>query len=295
MIRYFISLIIGVSFTAQAQVDGNMLLSESGVKRPSYVSITNEMNDLAETYPELTELKVYGESVDGRPLTSIEIGLPLEVLEENRKAILITGATHGNEYLNIADRLPRWILEEGLNNSSVREFLDTGGLFIIVPILNPDGFSRGRRHNRNGVDLNRDFAHELISLPGFKEVETRTLSEYLESLVETYGLDLVATMDYHCCVGAIIHPWGHSRDKLEDPMQQVYEMASGKLLLPFPNSYFAGNAWQVVRYLASGTSQDYYFQQYGALSFTFEGAYRVEQRLFKEHTEMIANLVDLFR
>jgi hypothetical protein len=93
-------------------------------------------------------------------------------------------------------------------------------------------------------------------------------------------------MDYHCCVGALIYPWGHSYDR-ELPANEKTEhlRLARKIQEQFPR-YKAGRAIEIVNYVAVGASDDFYHETFGATSFTFEGAVNVENRNFEKHTQM---------
>jgi protein MpaA len=84
--------------------------------------------------------EVYGESLDGIPLT---VWLP----GEGRPAVLVLASMHGDESettVVLSDAL-RSIRAEDLKNAAIL-------------CANPDGLVRGTRGNARGVDLNRNFS-----------------------------------------------------------------------------------------------------------------------------------------
>ena len=102
-----------------------------------------------------------GRSVDGRPITAVEIG----DFDAPRRT-LVVGCIHGNETAGIAvaDRLA--------HGPPPRE-LD----LWIIPDLNPDGATAGSRDNAHGVDLNRNFPWRWRPLGGIFFSGPRPLSE----------------------------------------------------------------------------------------------------------------------
>jgi len=96
---------------------------------------------------EITEnlaIEEIGRSVDNRPIKSLVIG----------DVTLIIATIHGKE---AAGTPLVWLLAKHLlENSHLLE----GRKAVLVPLANPDGFSRRRRYNSNGVDLNRNFDTE---------------------------------------------------------------------------------------------------------------------------------------
>lgn len=92
------------------------------------------------------------------------------------RRVLVLGGVHGNEPAGTA-----WVA--GLARELV---VSAGGpnSFDLLPLLNPWGWSRNRRYNREGRDINRDFA-------SFASQEARILRD----LVEGQEYDLV--IDHH--------------------------------------------------------------------------------------------------
>jgi protein MpaA len=100
-----------------------------------------------------------GRSVEGRPITVVEVGDP------SGTTVLVVGCIHGNEPAGIAvaHRLER---------------LSPSGLDLwIVPDLNPDGRAASTRGNAHGVDLNRNFPYRWRRLHGVYASGPRPLSE----------------------------------------------------------------------------------------------------------------------
>lgn len=86
-----------------------------------------------------------GQSVEGR-----EIQAYLRPGPDGRTTVVL-GGFHGDEPKSVYT--VRSLIDTLLNDPSVG--LDT--CWVIVPVVNPDGFERRRRRNANLVDINRNF------------------------------------------------------------------------------------------------------------------------------------------
>jgi protein MpaA len=104
---------------------------------------------------------VLGRSVDGRPITALEIG----DFDAGRKT-LVVGCIHGNETAGIA-------VAHLLARTPPPPELD----LWIVADLNPDGVGAGTRGNADGVDLNRNFPWRWRRLGGIFDSGPHPLSE----------------------------------------------------------------------------------------------------------------------
>jgi protein MpaA len=104
---------------------------------------------------------VIGHSVQGRPITAIQLGNPNAPVR-----ILVVGCVHGNEPagIAIARRLAKLAPPPRV-------------ALWIVPVLNPDGVAAGTRQNGRGVDLNRNFPTGWSDLEGTYDSGSRPLSE----------------------------------------------------------------------------------------------------------------------
>jgi hypothetical protein len=97
---------------------------------------------------------------------------------EAERSALITGGVHGNEPAGSA-----WVVEL-VGRIGGQGSLDHKTAFDLVPLVNPWGWSRGIRFNRDGRDINRDFA-------SFDTQEARIIAD----LVASRSYDLV--IDHH--------------------------------------------------------------------------------------------------
>lgn len=264
--------------------------SDSGIKGPAYAKIVEELSSLAAEYPEYAQLVQYGSSVEGRTLNLIKIK-SRSVQSLTSKAIYIGGSIHGDEYLNIEDRLPRWFLTEGLQHLSIMRFLNDGGTIYIAPILNPDGYDRRARRNSNNVDLNRDYTVVAAGVKGFAQPETRFLRDYLMREMEQ-NQKLTVAMDYHCCIGALLYPWSFTGPKLPETSKAQHAQVGKIMQKNLGASMKYGTTPVILGYSAKGTSKDYYYESFGALGFTFEGRRNKENSYFAEHTAMWSEIID---
>ena len=274
------------AFPALAEPNQKAYYSDSGISGPPYQRIYDALGQLAKRFPGWASVTDYGLSVDGRPLRAIRIASPTarpDRADRRRAAVLITGATHGNEYLNVGDRLPAWILAHDQGDSGVAHFLAGGGILYIVPVVNPDGYEAHTRGNAHGVDLNRDFdlvpAHERH----FHETESKALAAFVDHELKAEHAQLKLAVDYHCCDGSLLFPWAYSEAPLPPSDERAHEKVAKLMQHDIDPTYNYGPTGQVLGYLPRGTSKDYYYAKYGALAFTFEGSYQDEAQRFAKH------------
>ncbi len=274
-----------------AHVSTHSERSDSGIYGPKYSVILKQFRDLVATFPNELEWVQYGESIQKRPLFAV---IHRRWVRRESPTFILTGSTHGDEYLNLEDRLPIEFIKEAQKNSPFSHFLDQGGVFIYIPIVNPDGYDGRKRENMNGVDLNRDWDLKLADFKGFKEPETKALSEFVSKQVTgSHPLSISVTVDYHCCAGAVLYPWSYTSNQLPqvdlDLHKNLAKFAEDQLGIT------SGTTDEILGYKPIGTTKDYYYSTYGAAAFTYEGDYGVENKNLSKHLtwwrEMVSHYV----
>jgi hypothetical protein len=277
-------------------LSGWLAACSHGPPAPSYNEIQDTIAGLEQAYPAIAQRVGYGRSVDGRNLVALRIAsVPLR---ESAKSVLILGAIHGDEYMNIVDRLGGWLLSIS-DTPWLRGFLARGHRIYIVPIANPDGYEnwrnrrfRPRRNNANRVDLNRDFDVISTGEKRFTQPETRSLIDLLER--ETASVRLV--MNYHCCAGALAYPGGHYKLYMPDEDKQRHAEIAHELRGIFWGDIEIGDWKSVVDYTGVGVAIDYFYQRYHAVSFLYEGILH-EDRFFPHHAKawqyLLTRVVDV--
>jgi succinylglutamate desuccinylase len=266
---------------AEAELE---FFSDSGIRGPAYATILETHANLVNHYPGWASTFDYGRTAEGRTLRAVRIQNPSTPEGENRPGVIISGSIHGNEYINIEDRLAGWFLANKTSSPGVMRYLNAGGVIYVIPILNPDGYEGRNRGNSNGVDLNRDFDLIPAREPNFKEAETSSLRDFLERELAENQVDLRVTVDYHCCDGSLLFPWSYTMNDLPGDILAGHNEIARLMNEIIGEDYRFGSTGQVLGYNPRGTSKDYFFAKYGALAFTFEGAYRQEDKNFDKHT-----------
>lgn len=132
--------------------------------------------------PTVSEVRVFGTSVKGRPLRAYRVGDPTSP----RKVVLIS-TMHGNE------RGTTRVLRDLIDGPAV-----IGADIWIIANLNRDGLVRNTRKNARGVDLNRNFPTGWRHRRGTynsgprpaSEPETRALMRFLDRVDPDYVISL---------------------------------------------------------------------------------------------------------
>lgn len=86
-----------------------------------------------------------GKSVEGRPIQAYVSP------SKGNRTLLVFGGFHGDEPKSV--RLARLLIEELQHASKPKSSVR----WVIVPVVNPDGYEIRRRRNARRVDLNRNF------------------------------------------------------------------------------------------------------------------------------------------
>ncbi|UTE77344.1 M14 family metallocarboxypeptidase [Rossellomorea sp. KS-H15a] len=121
----------------------------------TYEQMINDLQAIAEMYPDITELTTIGSSVDGRKLYALKLG-------KGSKEILIDGSTHAREHMTtnvVMSMLDHYAYSYKTNQSfqgmNTRKILDETSIWF-VPMVNPDGVTlvqKGYKSAKNPAEV----------------------------------------------------------------------------------------------------------------------------------------------
>lgn len=290
----FLNLLVSVAIALPASAHILGRESDSGIVGPPYAQLVSYFASLPKKYPEFIQVAQYGTTPKGRPMMMLKVSYPQRFVNarSSKAAILITGTTHGNEYLAIEDRLPEWFASEGVKDPVIMPFFQQGGTVYFIPIFNPDGYDARTRGNSKGADLNRDFTVRQANFEGFKHIETQGARDMLSSELRKQNQRLLITMDYHCCIGAALYPWSF-KPSPQLPANHLAILKNYGTIMKnvFGASFPVGTTPDILGYNAIGTSKDFYYESFGAFSFTYEGEEDVEKNKLPQHIQMWRALI----
>lgn len=178
----------------------------------TYTTLTAELKDIAERYPDLVSLQSAGKSVQGRELWYLRISSK-SVNASSKPKLLYISSMHGDEVVGkeLMVYLVREILKRYDSNPRVRALVDYADIFI-MPSMNPDGTELHQRWNAKGVDLNRNFPRmdeDEFSLEG-RAVETRVVMELHRQH------HFLLALNFHGGTLCVNIPWDHKPNPKND-------------------------------------------------------------------------------
>jgi hypothetical protein len=256
----------------------------------TYDEYNTKLDELETLRPDLANVFVVGLSLEGREIRGIRITGP----GANKPAVLLNGCQHAREWIApmvtiyAADRL---IAEYGAD-PLVTDLVDDVE-FLIVPIVNPDGYiyswgpdrwwRKNRRDNGDGsfgVDLNRnwDYAwgldngsspapgHETYRGPEpFSEPETQAMRDLFQA-----NPQVVSNLDFHSYGQLILYPWSYGYDPAPDLLllHALGDTMAASIYAVHGRIYT--NQQGVVLYPASGAIDDWAYGDQGVFSYTVE-------------------------
>jgi carboxypeptidase T len=256
-------------------------------------TLEQDLRQLAESQPEIAELREIGRSLEDRPIWALRIG----ERRASEHKLLFMGCHHAREWVSV--EVPYLLAEHLVNNADqppVRQWLQRGEIWV-APMVNPDGheFSRTQdrlwRKNRRtnfdgsiGVDPNRNYGYmwgtlnistsshvpsdpTYVGPRAFSEPETRAVRNLVAS--ELFR----GVITYHSFSQLILYPWGYTSQPIPDAsdlstmtklakrMQQLIRGVHGITYTPQQSSQL---------YLTAGDTTDWTYGEYGIPSFTIE-------------------------
>lgn len=220
--------------------------------------VQSHLNNLLKTYPQLTSLETYGESLEKRPLLALKVTGPES--KNNKPTILLTASTHGDELITV--ELLFGLLETLLTTYSkdarLSHIVDNFQIYFI-PVVNPDGYIRRERY-ANGVDPNRDYP--------WPESPAKTSNPCVKAIMDFYASHKIkASIDFHASGEMIMYPWAYTYESLPSFEESFFDQTTQKMA-SF-NGYTHGQISKVI-YVAQGSSADYYHWKHHAWSLGIE-------------------------
>ena len=265
-------LAVSTSPVATAQIGQPDIIQEHWYH--SYATLTLDLNEWADDYPEIVEMFSIGKTELGREIWMLQISDWSQETKPDgseKDVVYIDGGHHGNEHLGteLAFLVAEYYIEGWADGEQdAIDVLSTTELHILI-MLNADGNDHDTRWNINQVDLNRNYDHYWNTCPttqpgssAFSESETLANSIYMNEVVP--HADLYITM--HTGVWIMLYPWGKWPEQPSDWEMFHYikdEVNSNISDIPIRNANQG-------LYPNCGTSRDYGYGIMGYPTFTFE-------------------------
>jgi murein tripeptide amidase MpaA len=238
----------------------------------------------------VAHFEIVGPSLEGREIYSVRIDDPAGA--PGRPVILIIGGQHAREW--VSPMTTTWLVELFAGSDPRAVALRRTFEYVIVPIMNPDGYQytwdearlwrKNRRDNGDGsfgVDLNRNWGHEWGGAGSsgqggsdtyrgtgpFSEPELQSYTSYIEPFLDR----AVAFFDIHSYGQLILSPWSYTTEL--PPEIDEYNRLGGLMRDAIASvhgaSYTAGPGGSTL-YLAAGASKDWGHVAAGAWAWTIE-------------------------
>lgn len=242
--------------------------------------------------PALASQEVVGQSVQGRDIIGLRITAPGD--PSNRVQVAINGCQHAREWVSPTTVL--FVVEQLLdgygNDQQITDLLERIE-FVVVPMVNPDGYNytwtnyrlwrKNRRNNGNGttgVDLNRNWSYQwggsgssgqgnsdIYRGPSpFSEPETTAVSNHFAGLPRR-----AAHIDFHSFSQLILYPWGYTFNQLPEPTRSTFANLADDISVAIQSVHGAYYRPQPASdlYIADGIASDWSYSE-GMWGFTIE-------------------------
>ena len=259
------------------------------------------LNDLAASYPNNAKVVTSGKSLNGNPITGIQIFGSSGA--GKKPAVVLHGTVHAREWIStmVTEYLGFNLLTTYDSSAESKAFVDKYDIFIF-PVVNPDGFiysqtnDRMWRKNRQstsgstciGHDINRNWpfkwdtpggastspcAQDFRGTSQADAPETQALSAFLLATKKAQGLKLF--IDYHAYSQLFMTPYGYSCTAVAPKNTELQSLAKGvvaAIKAVHGTTYKAGPICTTI-YQATGSSVDWVNDVAGA-DYTFTSELR---------------------
>jgi carboxypeptidase T len=259
----------------------------------SAASLEQDMRQLANSQPDIVELREIGRSVENRPIWALRIG---ERRGSTRKVCFL-GCHHAREWVavEVPYRLAEYLVQHASQNP-VRQWLSQGEIWV-APMVNPDGHEHTRTENRLwrknrrrnpdgsvGVDPNRNYGYMWgtlnINTSSHVPSDDTYVGPHAFSEPETRAVrDLIARelfrgiLTYHSYSQLILYPWGYTSRPVINPVDRDNMLTLAERMQKLirdvhGTTYTAQQSSQL--YPTAGDTTDWTYGVYQIPSFTIE-------------------------
>ena len=250
----------------------------------NYAELTQFLQSLTNTYPDLTRLTSLGQSVQGRELWALHITDNPDI-EEDEPEFKYISTIHGDEPIGteLCLLFAEYLLQNYSTDTRIKNVVDEVSIWI-VPLINPDGREAVSRYNANGVDLNRSFPRYPTDFDTFyydggnisietRQPETQHIMRW--SLEHNFSL----SANFHTGAMVVNYPYdndgGPSGVEAPTPDDALMKWIATQYAMyntpmynssQFPGGITNGAAWYVI----TGGMQDWNYRFTGCIEMTIE-------------------------
>jgi len=243
--------------------------------------IEDFLKDIHGRFPELTELRSIGKTIEGRTIWAIKITAP----SENQKSVLfVNGMHHAREVMTpeITTDVVEYLVTRFGSDQKVQQWLEQTIVWVI-PMFNLDGNNKmwnvdsmWRKNTRDGhgVDINRNYPTAWDTCNGSSgsswaqdyrgefpasEPETQAMMNFVASIKPVFSIS------YHSYSEIVIYPFGCSPKKT--PEHEAVESIGTELGAKL--DYRPGTSWELL-YNVDGGDIDWLYTEHQVLPYVVE-------------------------
>lgn len=260
----------------------NLLMApDEEYKNPD--EITDFVNDIHARYPDITEVKSIGKSLEGRDIWAIKISDNAKI-DELEPVFLVNGMHHAREVMTpeITTDMVEYLVTRYGQDPEVTKWVDSTEIWV-VPMFNVDGNNKmwtensmWRKNTRGGfgVDINRNYptgwnscngssgstgAQDYRGTAPASEPETQAMMNLVASIKPVFNIS------YHSFSEIVIYPFG-CRPK-RTPTEEAVEMIGAEIGKKL--DYKPGTAWELL-YNADGGDIDWMYNEHQVIPYVIE-------------------------
>ncbi len=245
--------------------------------------IEDFVNEVHAQYPDITEIKSIGKSLEGRDIWAIKISDHVRV-DEIEPVVLVNAMHHAREVMTpeITTDMISYLTSNYGKDADVTRWVNNTEIWV-VPMFNVDGNNkmwnedsmwRKNTRDRHGVDLNRNYPYGWNSCKGSSastgaqdyrgtapasEPETQAMMNLVAEIKPVFDIS------YHSYSEIVIYPYGCKPNRT--PTEEAVEIIGSEIGKKI--DYKPGTAWELL-YNADGGDIDWMYTAHQVIPFVIE-------------------------
>lgn len=241
------------------------------------------VQDVHARFPEITQIKSIGKSLEGRNIWAIKISDNANK-KEKEPVFLVNGMHHAREVMTpeITTDMIEYLVTRYGQDQEVTKWVDNTEIWVI-PMFNVDGNNKmwtedsmWRKNTRDGhgVDINRNYPAGWNSCSGSSgnktaqdyrgtapgsEPETQAMMNFVSEIKPVFNIS------YHSYSEIVIYPFGcrPQRTPSEEAVETIGKEIGQKI------GYKPGTAWELL-YNADGGDIDWMYKEHQVIPYVIE-------------------------